>query len=426
MGLAFLAAVGALAIFSIAAAAEAQPVTLQTVVRTALQNHPSILGARARQEGAEFSLEAARSGRLPSLAVGLGQASDRTRANSIAVTQPLWTGGRITGEIAGSEFRVSASEAGLREAELQFAEQVVQLGLELERYRTLVAISNENVLAHERLTATTERRANAGAGTESDLVLAGSRTEQARALLAQWQSAERRTAARLGVVTGEAAPARLAVGLPTPPSDVGVPAVVAEAQQFSPTIARLRAEASAAGSDVQVAESRQWPQLGIKAESLDYTYPNALVQRDTRVMLTLEYQSGAGLGARDRTRAAGSQQRAAELVIDRAKREVAERVSADALEASGLAPRVSALERAVKANEDLVASFLRQFTAGKRSWLDVLNAQNEFTSSSQALEETRFAALAASYRVALATGRFFNGTGYSNARPESQAVKGAK
>jgi adhesin transport system outer membrane protein len=252
---------------------------------------------------------------------------------------------------------------------------------------------------------TTERRAKSGAGTESDLVLAGSRTEQARASLTQWQSAERRTAARLVAVTGESAPTLLAIGS-NPLAGTKTPEdAVSAAQLFSPTVVRLKAEAEAAGSDATVAESRLWPQLGLKAEALDNT--GLITQRDNRLMLTLEYQPGAGLGARDRARAASAQKRAAEVAIDRAKREVTERVSADLLEAQGLAPRITSLERAVKANEDLVASFLRQFTAGKRSWLDVLNAQNEFTSSKQALEETRFAALAASYRVALATGQFF-------------------
>jgi adhesin transport system outer membrane protein len=401
----WLAALTCLAILSPAAIAQSGSHSLESMVRSALINHPSIIGASARQEAATYSLDAAKSGRLPSLAVGLGRADDGSRANSIAVTQPLWTGGRITGEIAGGEYRVSAAEAGLREAELQLSEQVVQLGLELVRYRTLVAIATDNLAAHEQLMQTTERRAKSGAGTESDLVLAGSRTEQARASLTQWQSAERRTAARLVAVTGESAPTLLAIGS-NPLAGTKTPEdAVSAAQLFSPTVVRLKAEAEAAGSDATVAESRLWPQLGLKAEALDNT--GLITQRDNRLMLTLEYQPGAGLGARDRARAASAQKRAAEIAIDRAKREVTERVSADLLEAQGLAPRITSLERVVKANKDLVASFLRQFTAGKRSWLDVLNAQNEFTSSKQALEETRFAALAASYRVALATGQFF-------------------
>jgi adhesin transport system outer membrane protein len=424
MRFASISAAIALAAFSFSAIAQTQPASLQAVVSAALLNHPMILGAQARREGAGYSLDAARNERFPSFSLGYGRANDGTHASSVALNQPIWTGGRITGGIAGSEYRLSASESGIREAELQLAEQVVSLALEVARYRALAEIANQNVITHEKLLSTTERRASAGAGTESDLVLAASRTDQARATLTQWQAAERRSSARLAILTGEAVPAQFVLGVPFNIAEIKVNTALLEAERFSPTVARLTAEASAAGSDVEVAESKLWPQLGLKAERLDNT--GTLIQNDNRLLVTIEYQPGAGIGARDRAQAAGAQQRSAELSIDRSKRELAERVSADVIEAQGLTPRIDALERSVKANEQLVASFLRQFTAGKRSWLDVLNTQNDFASSSQALTDTRFTALAASYRVALATGRFFAVNAPAITQQAGQITKGAE
>jgi len=399
---------GLLSAASLSVSAQSAPASLQTVARTALLNHPSVIGARARQDVANYSLDAAKGGRFPSLAVGLGNADDGSRLSTLSLTQPLWTGGRITGEITAGQARVSAAEAGLREAEQQLAEQVVQIAMELARFRTLVAIAVENIAAHERLLGTTERRTQSGASAEADLVLARSRMEQARAMLTQWQAAEQRAAARLASVTGEAAPTQIAVGSGLLPTTAKAPDVIETAYAFSPTLARLRAEADAAGGDAMAAESRLYPQISIKAENIDNT--RVFAQNDSRVMLMLEYQPGAGLSARDKARAAVAQQRVTEITIDRAKREIAERVSADMVEAQSLLPRIEALERSVKASEELVASYVRQFTAGKRNWLDVLNIQNEYTNGRQALEDTRFAALSASYRVALATGKFFGGS----------------
>ena len=54
----------------------------------------------------------------------------------------------------------------------------------------------------------------------------------------------------------------------------------------------------------------------------------------------------------------------------------------------------------------LLDSYRRQFTAGRRSWLDVSNAMNEVLNSSIALNDNRFSALSAATRILLLTCRW--------------------
>jgi len=384
---------------------------LRDIVHRVLRDHPAVLAARARLEAARFNASAALWGRYPSLSVALGGAVGSDRTATLQLTQPLWTAGRITAEIAASEARAVAGLSGVREAELALAEQLVGVILDVLRFSTFYRLADENVAAHVLLSETIERRAVAGIGIQSDLGLALSRTEQAKATRTQWRAALRRTTARFGSIAGFELPPAIAAGtadrLPALPRRTLSESLLA-ARQFSPGRARLEAEALAADHDTVVANARLWPQLSLRAEHINNRSANAvLAQSDTRVMAILEYQPGAGLGAIDRARAAGAVKDGAAAAVARLERELDEKISGDHGEASELEPRIAALELAVKSNGDVIDSFMRQYDIGRRTWLDILNAQNEYAATRQALAEARFAADAAYLRIAVLTGEFF-------------------
>jgi len=385
--------------------------SLRGLVQRVLRDHPNVMAARSRMDAARYSANAALWARYPSLSASLAGPGSAGSA-TVQLQQPLWTAGRITGEIAASEARAVASISAVRESELALAEQLLTVLLDAMRFAELVRLADENVAAHVRLSETIARRASAGVGSQSDLGLVRSRTEQARALRSQWRAAERRSLGRFASIAGfDLATAdliRLPAGsgsgritsLPHPLAEL-----LARASSFSPTRSRLEAEAEAVAQDARVAGARIWPQVSLRAEHIHSR--SAGTQSDTRLLAVIEYQPGAGLGALDRARAAQSLQDGAQANLARLERELNERVAADHAEASELLPRIAALEQAVAGNLDLFDSFVRQYDIGRRSWLDILNAQNEYAGTRQALAEARFAAEAAWLRISMLTGDFF-------------------
>jgi adhesin transport system outer membrane protein len=57
-----------------------------------------------------------------------------------------------------------------------------------------------------------------------------------------------------------------------------------------------------------------------------------------------------------------------------------------------------------ESTSDVVASYLRQYTVGRKSWLDVLNAQRELVQAKYALVEYEVRLIMASYKMKILVG----------------------
>jgi adhesin transport system outer membrane protein len=68
--------------------------------------------------------------------------------------------------------------------------------------------------------------------------------------------------------------------------------------------------------------------------------------------------------------------------------------------------RMSAIQKAVEGSELVLASYKRQFEAGKKNWLDVLNAVRELAQNQYNQADTRGQLMGAMYRLQLRMGSF--------------------
>ena len=62
------------------------------------------------------------------------------------------------------------------------------------------------------------------------------------------------------------------------------------------------------------------------------------------------------------------------------------------------------LQRTLKANAEVLASYERLFIAGKRGWLEVINAARELTQAQTALADVQALHLASATRLRLHAG----------------------
>lgn len=380
------------------------PSVFRNTVRTTLEKHPLIQAANARLESSRHGLSAAEWGRYPTLSAEMSRTDEGDSLSRVQLQQPLWAGGRIDGEIDLNTARVAAASASVREAELTLAEQTISAAVDLVKARAQLARSKEGLEAHQKFFDAIKRRVDGGVGLQSDVTLAQARIEQARASLAQYDANERRVNARWLALTGSTS-TTLEVPESVPGEGASLVELIRDAKAFSPTAARLRAEAEAAGHDAAVAKAVAWPQLSVRAVHTQQGGNNK--DSDKQLLGVLEYQPGAGIGVVDRARAALSQRDAALAQVKKALLDVEEQVSITHADRQGFASRASAFQVASTANAEVIDSFLRQYNIGKRTWLDVLNAQRELTETLLLVEENRYNALAAAYRLSLQSGRFF-------------------
>jgi adhesin transport system outer membrane protein len=117
----------------------------------------------------------------------------------------------------------------------------------------------------------------------------------------------------------------------------------------------------------------------------------------------LSSRFGAGLSSLTNVEAARTQHQAALADIEVQSRNVAEQVLSDQALALSSARRLQAVQAALNANADVSASYDRQFLAGRKTWIDVMNAARELTQTEMQLADLQASLVAVSWRLAIYT-----------------------
>jgi adhesin transport system outer membrane protein len=129
----------------------------------------------------------------------------------------------------------------------------------------------------------------------------------------------------------------------------------------------------------------------------NYNFPNGEPQN--RLFIGLTSRFGAGLSTLSNVEAARSQYAAALTEIEAQRRTVSEQVLSDYSLALSVASRMTSIHASLKAAEDVSASYDRQFLAGRKSWLDVMNAARELAQTETQLADLQSTQLVVTWRL---------------------------
>jgi adhesin transport system outer membrane protein len=376
-------------------------VELHAAIDQAVRTHPSIASAKASASAAGADVRAAKWQQFPSFSVeGLlfNQSLNNLQAQAV-VDQPLWTGGRISGVITRAGARQSAALAAYNAAILAIAQSTAQSFYEVHRWRerrALLAISLEQ---HERMVASMERRVTQEVSPLSDLELARARTIQISQQIYQADAQERSALSSFHELVGDNS-----VTVSTlPPSPDSWPRledaeITAEALSFSPSLERLRSEARGTGAEARIARASILPQL-----SGQYSYSENFGHR---VGVALKVQSDGGLSRFAAADAANQRVQASELQISVGERQLRDELQALLREYESGTLRLDGSQAAASAAQRVMESYMRQFTSGRRTWLDVMNAVREATSAEIDAVDARISAHSSLVRILLLSGRW--------------------
>lgn len=240
-----------------------------------------IAQAEANVRAARAALAAARSGYFPQVGLSVGAQRGRTVARGVGTTanghtaslaaswEPdLWGSVQRTVEAASAD--ADASRATAAGVHLTVQAEVAQDYLDLRTNDALSALYRRTVDAYAKTLALTEAQLRAGTATGTDVALATSNLETARAqakdLAATRAADEHAIAALVGRPPAgfTIAPARFDAMLPAIP--VGVPSALLERR---PDIANAERLAAAANANIGVAKAAYFPSLVLSASGGD-------------------------------------------------------------------------------------------------------------------------------------------------------------
>ncbi|NTV09406.1 MAG: TolC family protein, partial [Zoogloea sp.] len=129
------------------------------------------------------------------------------------------------------------------------------------------------------------------------------------------------------------------------------------------------------------------------------------VLNDSRALLVLQAQPGAGLSAGSGVDAAVARRDSVRMSYAAAERDLQERVTQDWNEWSAARLRLESAAQSQVMAAEVSESYARQYVAGRKSWLDVLNSVREATQAAFSVEDARSQALAAGMRLRAQCGK---------------------
>jgi adhesin transport system outer membrane protein len=374
------------------------PEGLVEAIAIVTQSDPSAQAAWMGVRASVFDLEGTRWLRYPSLTTDLGVANATNPVlPSVTVELPIWTGGQIGAAIRRGQDLKLASLAQWHETVLDLALEVNRTYFDIALFSRLEGLYSESLGEHESLVASMERRVSQEVSPLADLELVRSRTaqiEQELTLISSQRLTALQNLAELVRNPG------YRIG-PIPafePAQANWNGIVGEAVEYSPARARLLFQSDAVQSEASIARASILPRL-----SAQYSY-NEIT--GSRLGIGLRLQTQSGLSQFSAVSSANARYTQSLDQVRLAERQLRQEIANEVVTFDAAVQRTRAFRDAAQTAGRVSESFMRQFIAGRRSWLDVMNQIRENLSARAGLAQAEVLAQSTAVRLHLRSGRW--------------------
>lgn len=403
------------------------PVTMREAIETAITSNPEIIQAQMNTEAIQFEREQAQSLYFPTIDVeasaGVRRLENQTRrVLGIADDEltPLeaqvradWTlidFGRRRGELLRQAARVDGASLRVVERSQFVALQVARQYLNILLQERILAAATDNVVFHEQMTVSLNEGVSQGSISVADLQQAEERLQAAQVLRAEAEENLINARNSLKRLTGMDiyqvnVPPALMQALPA-----NEEAAIGLARTANPLVREAQADVDATNAMVISAKGELAPRIGVDVtgrigEDID-GFQGETNDVQGRVYIRWQLFDGGRRAAQVQEMVRRSSE-ARYRLHDRV-RQAEEDVRNSWTAMTTQKTVFSALERQAQVSDDLLLSYRSQFNIGRRSLLDVLDAQNTRFNTQVRRETSRFSELFAQYQVLAATNTFLD------------------
>jgi len=171
-----------------------------------------------------------------------------------------------------------------------------------------------------------------------------------------------------------------------------------------PSVAKARHEVNQVKHRLDTKQAEAYPQLYLRVYKPLNRLPNN-PDTSTTAFLGFRYTPGAGFANLVEAQAMSTRILSSEQAVEASFRETLQALQNEQEEFTNTRSRLQSLEKSVAGAEKVLDSYQRQFQAGRKSWLDLLNAVRELAQNQYALADTRAAMVAAMYRLQIRSGQ---------------------
>jgi adhesin transport system outer membrane protein len=388
--------------------------TLASLVRDALDSHPATQSQRALVASAAAGVESARWQFYPTPSVSVENATTSgadpsyqgdNRVATLRLQQPLYSGGRLTAGADKAQASLDQSQAALEESRLQLSLRVVQAYGEWLSAHLKVQASQKNEDSHNRLLRQVQRRIDEGVSAESDRVLALGRLDAVRAEVTAAQVQGDMALARLGQLLGRPIAGAALTRTVATPRPVSAQTAALLEQALGQSAALQKAQSQVRVQEATVVERRAdlLPEIYLRAERQYGNFNFANGAPVNRLFVGVSSRLGAGLSGLSNVAAARSQLEAALAEVQVQTRNLNEQVLADHAQFTATERRLASVQASLRSAQSVSESFDRQFLAGRKTWLDVMNAARELAQTEAQIADLLSTQVVVSWRLSFYT-----------------------
>ena len=324
---------------------------------------------------------------------------------SVVVRQILFDGFASIHDIWRQSARVNAASFRVRERTELIALDAAEAYIDVVRYRRLVALANQNIANHEELFSNVQSRYSGGRAGEGDLEQALERVEAAKAALAEFRRGLDDAYSKYRKVIGLEA-----VNLTFPGPLRGLPRSKDEALtvalQLNPTLLAADSDKEAAKQAFRVTDGAFVPTVSLEGRASHGIDADTFIGKRDDISGKLVVSWDVFRGGQDSWRRAEMAERYTEQTMRHA------RLQRDALESIDkawaartiTANRIAALTHQLAANKKTIAIYRKEYEIGRRSLIDLLNAENQYFNAAVSLTSARGVVVFADYQLLAAMG----------------------
>lgn len=388
---------------SVSVRAEVNPLNIDELILKATQTHPLVNAARADELAAEEGVKAAKLSLWATPTITAGHDSTDGAISTVTLRQPLWTGGKLTADINRSIYDQKAATAYIFDQQNTVAKNTIDIWQNYVYAIALQELYTSNLERLREFEAMMQRRVDQGVSARIELDLVKNRILQDYNSYQGALEQERVAGARLAQLVGEnLGTKKYNVTLKMLTDYAKTQSVNFESLVFGssgathPSVIRQFYQVESAKQEVKSQNASRYPTVYVQ-----YQHTFKLEQKSDSgdFSMGMSYDPGAGFSNMALARASEARAQSLVQTQEAARRNVMESLQTQYQEFVSSKDKERSLTSAIEGAQIVVDSYGRQFIAGRKTWLEVLNAVRELSDYQRQLLEVQAQMVASFYKL---------------------------
>jgi len=399
----------------------ASSLSLDDVVQQTIATNPDVEAARKEVLAREYEIKGAKAGYRPTIDAELGagyewtkspatggESVDLTRKEAaLRLRQLIYAGGEVSKEVARQRARYESAKFQAAATEANTALRATEVYLSVIRQSELLILLRDSLDTHQNIFDQMQLRSNAGVGSQSDLDQIAARLSLAKSNYIAGDNNLKDAVTNFYRVVGYV-PEQDVLQVP---AGVTVTSTLEEALNIAyeqhPQLLSANADILAAEAQFDASKVGNYPRISLEA---DRTWNDDIdgiegTNEDLVIALRLRYRLYGGGETSSRKKQTAELLDEAIAIRNSTKRQVEESLRLSWYAHQTTSQQINFLEDYVQTVQATKDAYEQQFSLNKRTFLDLLNTQNELLDARQTYVNIKYDQLFSQYRIAHGEGQ---------------------